>query len=206
MKNGEWQLEKEPLHFDKADVAGLVPGFAFGKILAEHDTNVFIGLSPCGVGGSSIHMWEPSQYYAPTKSYPYEDAIQRTRVAMRTGVLKGIIWHQGESDSDSLQSIVYEIKLVELVKKFRKDLKIKSLPFNAGTIGAFNVDTHPFAKRVNAAIEALPKKVKYAVVVHTEVLSHKRDVTHFNTASSRELGLRYATVVIHKFNKDKKSQ
>jgi hypothetical protein len=191
-KNDEWQIAKEPLHFDKPDVAGVGPGFAFAKKMVEQDTNVIVGLVPCAVGGSPIDMWEPTKYYEPTKSYPYDDAIKRTKLAMQLGVLKGILWQQGESDNDSARASAYSGRLVALVKRFRKDLKIKSLPFVAGTIAEFYVVGHPFIKKVNYAIESLPARLKKTAVVHSSGLTHKGDVTHFNSASARELGLRYA--------------
>jgi len=201
-KQGKWQLAKEPLHFDKPSIAGVGPGYAFAKKMSEQDTNIIIGLVPSAVGGSPIAMWEPSRYYEPTKSYPYDDALRRTKLAMKDGVLKGILWHQGESDSDSSQAIVYSKKLVALVKRFRKDLKIKSLPFVAGTIADFYVATHPFGKQMNAGIKELPQRLKKVAAVQTDGLMHKGDVTHFNSASARAVGLRYATVFINELNKN----
>jgi hypothetical protein len=76
-KDNTWVLASEPLHFDKPDVIGVGPGFAFAKALAEADTNVVIGLIPSAVGGSPIEVWEPGKYYEPTKSHPYDDAMKR---------------------------------------------------------------------------------------------------------------------------------
>ena len=73
------------------------------------DTNVIIGLIPCAVGGSPIEAWQPTKYYEPTKSYPYDDALKRTKTAMQTGTLKGVLWHQGESDSDSGNAMIFTL-------------------------------------------------------------------------------------------------
>ena len=200
-KKGEWLLAKEPLHFDKPDVAGVGPGFSFAIKMAEQDKNIVIGLIPCAVGGSSIEKWQHAEYFEPTKSYPYDDAVTRTKLAMQIGTLKGILWQQGESDCDSLRSIIYSSKLIALVKSFRKDLKIKSLPFLAGTIAPFYEKAHPLAKQVNEAIKGLPAILKRTAVVNTEGLTHKGDATHFDSESARELGTRYATVFISTFSK-----
>lgn len=199
-KKNEWQLAKEPLHFDKPDLVGVGPGFAFAKYMAEVDTNIIIGIIPCAVGGSPIEMWEPLKYYEPTKSHPYDDAMRRTKLAVQSGTLKGILWHQGESDSDSARSIAYSKRLVDLVNRFRKDLKMKSLPFVAGTIGSFYVANHPFGERINDAIKRLPTSIKKTAVVTTEGLTDKGDATHFTSASARELGKRYADVFIKEFS------
>src|SRR4028119_1665926 len=42
---------------------------------------------------------EPLFRSSSTKTHPYDDAISRLSVAMKDGVVKGVIWHQGESDS-----------------------------------------------------------------------------------------------------------
>ena len=193
-KNSEWQLAAEPLHFDKPNVVGVGVGFAFAKKMAELDTNIVIGLIPCAVGGSPIETWQPTKYYEATKSHPYDDALKRTQLAMQKGKLKGILWHQGESDSDSIKAQVYGEKLVLLVKKFRKDLKKKRLPFVAGTIAEFYIKKHPYAIIVNEGIEQLPQKVKKTAVVKASGLIHKGDDTHFDSPSARELGRRYAAV------------
>lgn len=119
-KNNDWQLATEPLHFDKPSVVGVGIGFAFAKKMAELDTNIVIGLIPCAVGGSPIDMWQPIKYYEPTKSHPYDDALKRTQLAMQKGKLKGILWQQGESDSDSLKAKVYAQNLVKLVKSLEE--------------------------------------------------------------------------------------
>ncbi|WP_159474987.1 sialate O-acetylesterase [Dyadobacter sp. 3J3] len=202
-KSNQWELAAEPLHFDKPTVAGVGPGLAFAKEMAKMDTNIVIGLIPCAVGGSPIGVWEPEKYYEPTKTYPYDDAIQRTNIAMQKGILKGILWQQGESDSDSILSIIYLTKLELLVKNFRKNLKIKDLPFVAGKIADFYIANHAYANKVNEAIEQLPNQTKYTAVVSSAGLKHKGDDTHFDSASARELGKRYATA-FQEFNKKEK--
>ncbi len=88
-KDGTWQPAVDPVHYDKAN-AGVGPGRTFGIALAEADTNITIGLIPAACGGSPISTWEPGAYFADTKSPPYDDAIQRAKLAMKDGTLKGI--------------------------------------------------------------------------------------------------------------------
>ena len=47
---------------------------------------------------------------------------------------------------------------------------------------------------MNQAIEALPKHIKKTYFVSASGLTHKGDDTHFNTASARILGKRYAEI------------
>lgn len=119
--DGQWEVAKDPIHFDKT-MAGVGPGLSFGRLMAAPDTSVTIGLIPCAVGGSGIDAWTPGGYFADTKVYPYDDAMGRAKTALQTGTLAGIIWHQGESDSNFEKSIVYGAKLKVLIKQLRIDL------------------------------------------------------------------------------------
>jgi hypothetical protein len=193
-KNNQWELAIEPLHFDKPSVVGVGPGFSFAKEMAKKDTNIVIGLIPCAVGGSPISVWEAAKYYEPTKSYPYDDAIKRTKIAMQKGTLKGILWQQGESDSDSVKATFYDKKLETLVKKFRKEFKVRSLPFVAGKIADFYIVKHPYAQVVNKAIEKSSQNIKNTAFVSSADLKHKGDETYFDSQSARELGKRFAEV------------
>lgn len=187
-----WKPATEPLHFDKPAITGVGPGFAFAKKIAELDSSMVIGLIPCAVGGSGIDFWQPGKFYAPTKSYPYDDAISRTKSAMQSGIVKGILWHQGESDSDSINAKLYAQKLKSLIERFRYDLHSKNLPFVAGTLPVFYTAKHPHAQVVNDAITQLPKIVPNTAVVYSAGLNHTGDHTHFNSESARLLGERYA--------------
>ena len=101
-----WMPATEPLHFDKP-IAGVGPGLAFGKAMAEHAPNVRIGLIPCAVGGSPIRSWQPGGYWEQTEGHPYDDALARCQIAQQSGVLKGFLWHQGESDSNEQDTACY---------------------------------------------------------------------------------------------------
>lgn len=191
-KSGEWKPAVAPLHFDKKS-AGVGIGREFARRIAKADPDIVIGLIPCAAGGSPISSWEPGGYHGQTKSHPYDDAIRRARIAMNSGVLKGILWHQGESDSKPALSAVYEKKLHELIGRFRKDLKAESVPFIAGQMGQFK--ERPWSddrKRVDQAHRSLPEKVKRTAFVSSDGLSHKGDQVHFSAKSYKELGRRYA--------------
>ncbi|MFN8353366.1 MAG: sialate O-acetylesterase [Spirosomataceae bacterium] len=190
-KANQWVLAKDPIHFDKP-VAGVSLGFTFGKIMAEADTSVYIGLIPCAVGGSSIEAWNPDSIHRQTMVYPWNDAIKRTQVALQTGTLKGILWHQGETDSKSEKVPLYEARLMDLVNRFRKAFSSPSLPFVAGTLPDFFTTWNPEAVSINTIINRLPSKIPHTKVVNTAPLSCLDDKTHFDTPSLRKLGVEYA--------------
>ena len=195
-KEGQWQPAAEPLHFDKPNIVGVGPGFAFGKAMAEYKKDVRIGLIPCAAGGSPISSWTEGGYHSQTKSHPYDDALRRARIAVQSGVIKGIIWHQGESDSKPERSKVYQAKLEELIGKFRRELGDDDLPFVVGKLGDFYVARNPNAKTINTILEKIPLTVKNTACADTTGLTPKNDLVHFDAKSERELGRRYAEWMI----------
>lgn len=195
-QDNEWELAKDPLHFDKPDIVGVGPGFAFGKAMADYKKHVKISLIPCAAGGSPISSWTIGGYHNQTKSHPYDDAVIRAKAAMQDGIIKGIIWHQGESDSKPEKVQVYQAKLEELIARFRQELGDKNLPFVVAKLGDFYVARNLNAESINKILEKIPSIVENTACVDVSGLTHKGDVVHFDTKSSRELGRRYAKKIL----------
>ncbi len=193
-KEDKWVPAAEPIHFDK-DIAGVGPGLSFGKALAEKNPTIRIGLIPSAAGGSPIDVWKKGEYFSQTNSKPYDEAIRRTKIAMKNGTLKGIIWHQGESDCKEGLAEHYHEKLVRLIKNIRSDLGVPDVPFVMGELGEFYIKRFPLAKVINDAIHNIPKEVENTAYVSAKGLGCKTDSTHFNASSARELGRRYAEVI-----------
>lgn len=192
-KDNEWTYAIDPIHFDKPAVVGVGLGRTFGIEVAEAHPNISIGLVPCAHGGSPISSWEPGQDYPPTGGHPYDDAIQRAKAAMKTGTLKGILWHQGESDANPEAAPHYEDKLHKLIARFRNDLNVPDVPFLVGQLGQFEgVPWDEARKEVDAAHQALPRRMMHTAFVDSKGLSHKGDKVHFDAKSYREFGKRYA--------------
>lgn len=193
-KDGRWVPAVAPLHFDKPKIVGVGLGRTFGLQVAEKvDSNIVIGLIPCAVGGSPIASWQPGGFHEQTKSHPYDDAIERAKSAIKTGSLKAILWHQGESDSKPQESEVYEKNLHELIARLRDELGAPQLPFIAGQMGQFSERPWSDAKkRVDSIHQALPTKIAFTRFVNSDGLKHNGDRIHFDAASYRELGKRYA--------------
>ena len=198
-KANEWVPAADPMHFDKPS-AGVGLGLTLGKILAETDPNIVIGLIPCAVGGSSIDAWKPDSIHRQTMTFPWNDAIKRTNIALEKGTLKGIFWHQGEADCSPKKVINYEAKLVDLVKRFRTEFKQNNLPFVAGTLSEFWTVWNPDANAINLIINNLPNKIPFSAVANSSGLTAQTDKTHFDTESAKILGKRYAEAFL-KMNK-----
>ncbi|MBD1422808.1 sialate O-acetylesterase [Sphingobacterium chuzhouense] len=190
----EWSTAKEPLHYDKAN-SGVGPGFVFGKIMAENKNNVNIGLIPAAVGGTKISYWVPGGQRGL-----YEEALRKARVAMKDGTLKGILWQQGESDSNAKDAPLYKARLVELMQSFRKDLGLPNLPIVIGGLGDFLHS--PEHKQVNQSIQEAVALIGHAAYSEASKLGHVGDSLHFNSKAQRENGERMAKAMKELLDKE----
>ncbi|MBA4020239.1 MAG: sialate O-acetylesterase [Pirellula sp.] len=191
-REGAWVPAIDPLHFDKPS-AGVGLGRTFGLVIADADPTITVGLIPCAAGGSSIDAWQPGAYHDQTKSHPWDDAIARAKIALKSGTLKGILWHQGESNANETDAPVYQAKLDDLVARFRKELAAPDVPFIVGGLGKF--DDVPWSaprEQVDQALRGLPQRVPHTAFVAADGFKPKDDKVHFDAASLREFGRRYA--------------
>jgi hypothetical protein len=183
-KDLAWAAAVEPLHWDKP-AAGVGPGFAFGKAMADADPKIRIGLVPCAAGGSPIEAWRPGAFHDQTRSHPWDDALTRAKAALAKGTLKGILWHQGESN----KAEGHREKLIDLVQRLRKEFG--DVPFVCGELGRFQ-DTHA---PMNEVLAKAPTFIARSACVSSEGLADKGDKTHFDAPGARELGRRYANAL-----------
>lgn len=188
-----WVAGVDPLHFDKP-IAGAGLGTTFGRVMAEAQPEAVIGLVPCAVGGTPLARWQKGGDL-------HKQAVERTQAAMQDGTLKGILWHQGESDSGSEGTAKnYGERLAQMVRDLRTELKSGDVPFVAGELGQFlqreSKDGKPsYWPLVNEQINSLPKLVSHTAVASSKDLKHKGDVVHFDSPSLREFGKRYAAAM-----------
>jgi len=184
----EWVNRGEPVHFDKP-VAGVGLGFAFAKCAADKRNGVMIGLIPCAVGGTPVKDWQPGAVL-------FQNAVQRTQLALKQGgILKGILWHQGEAECRSPElSSAYAHNLTQVIEGFRKAFNTPNVPFIAGELGEYlytSKNAPPYARDVNAQIDSLPGLVPNTAVVSSKDLTSNADQLHFNSKSLKEFGKRY---------------
>jgi len=189
----QWYSQGEPIHYDKPKDVAVGPGFTFAKLLAAREPGMTIGLVPCAFGGTSLLEWDPSskdlRFYPPDNLY--NNAIRRAKLAMQSGTLAGILWHQGESDSTSHNPPLYANKLAKLVASFRSDLNAPNVPFIAGEIGYFNYTKTPGSQIVNQQIDSIAGLIPNSGVASADGLTDRGDHLHFNNASQKELAQRY---------------
>lgn len=201
-KNDEWVIATEPLHFDKPERVGVGPGLAFAKEIARENPDITIGLVPSAVGASSIQTWTPGGYHEKNNTHPWDDAVRRLGVAMQSGELKAILWHQGEADSGRKAASLYEARLHDLIRRFRNVADDDKLPFIVGQLGQFK-EWSEGRQLVNAVHENVPAHFEYTRFVSSDDLTHIGDKTHFDADSARALGHRYADAFADILSTDK---
>lgn len=180
----EWIPAVNPLNkystIEKLDAtAGLNPGYTFSKRITQFVPDSELGVVVNARGGTAISEWKKGTYY-------YNEAIRRTRIALKHGRIKGILWHQGESDIDNLSN--YMNDLSKLVSDLRADLGDNSLPFVAGQIMGGTAQKQAF----NDMIATISDYIPNTACASSEGLTDIGDGVHFNTVSQRTLGERYA--------------
>jgi hypothetical protein len=183
-KDRQWVLAKDPVHFDKP-VAGVGPGLEFARQIVASNPRTIVGLIPCAMGGSSLDQWKPGGNL-------YNEAVARTRAAMKNGTLTGILWHQGESDSSHGKVVTYGERFAAMIGQLRKDLSAENAPVIVGELGRFRAASAEF----NAALPEVVRRVPRCACVTSEGLSDRGDHLHFDSASQRILGRRYAAAFL----------
>ncbi len=187
-KENKWVRARHPLHFDKPQTAGVGPGLSFGLLMAKAYPRDTIGLVPCAVGGTTISKWEPGAYDEKTKTFPYDDALKRMKEAKKHGVIKGVIWLQGEGDSHPARAEQYLERIALLVERLRKETGEPRLPFVAGELGRYRNRY----LLLNEKLALLPQEVPFTITVSSKGLTDMGDTTHFDSPSASEYGERFA--------------
>jgi hypothetical protein len=140
----EWDTASPPLHSCWSN--GIGPGDYFAKTLIEAlpagDT---IGLVPCAIPGVDIDFFvkgvvsaRRNEFTIPPDNHwdsAYDWVIERAQLAQAAGgVIDGIIFHQGESDSGEPNRSLWTDKVKGMVEDLRTDLGGVEFPFVAGEL------------------------------------------------------------------------
>jgi hypothetical protein len=189
-KEMAWVPAVDPVHFDKPQIAGVGLARSFAKVMSSGDPTVSIGLVPAAVGGSSLDEWKP-------EGELYKEAIRRAKFAMRSGKLRGILWHQGEADSARQETAAtYDERFGRMIQALRADLNTPEVPVVVGELGEF-LYTRPntpegFTRTVNDQLALIPLRLPHCAFVSSAGLTSNPDHLHFDARSQREFGRRYA--------------
>lgn len=190
IKGEEWEKAANPLNKystirKKLSMQKLGPGYTFAMEMSRNTKNP-IGLIVNAKGGTGIDLWAPDSLF-------YREAIKRTKNALKYGDLKGILWHQGESDVSRYDT--YLSKIIDLISALRSEFEIPDLPVVVGQLSEDKEQRISF----NNMILRLPEHLPYVAVVSSKNTS-TFDSTHFDARSQRLMGERYAKEMMKLLN------
>lgn len=202
---GEWYPAVPPLTRCNT---GLTPADYFGRtMIRQLPDHIKVGVINVAVGGCKIELFDKDNYgayvaQAPSwlvntvKQYdgnPYARLVEMGKLAQKAGVIKGILLHQGESNTGDTAwptkvKIVYDNLLKDL------NLQANAVPLLAGEV--VNADQGGVCAGMNAIIAKLPQTIPNAYVISSKGCTDAPDNLHFNAAGCRELGRRYAVQML----------
>lgn len=189
---------REPIHFYEPNLKGVDCGLSFAKsLLKEVDQSVIILLIPTAVGGSSIGQWLGDSLHRNVKLLT--NFREKMAFAKTKGNVKGILWHQGESDANVQLIPQYQDNLKKLFGIFRSYAGDEKLPVILGELGAYS-KTPDNWNAINNSIKAYVASDPYTELISTNDLKHKGDYIHFDSEGQRLMGQRYAEAYL-KVNK-----
>ena len=185
--NGRFRQAFNPINFDRW-FSGISLAETFAELYSK-DFDADVGLIPCADGGTCLDEWEVGGLL-------YDHAVMQAKLAMRSSEIKGILWHQGESDTRPDQYPFYTDKFLRIIHSLRRDLDLPDTPWIVGGLGDYLKDNHRDPRYANYSLinEQLQKIVTselHMAYVSAEGLTCNPDLLHFNLESCREFGRRY---------------
>ena len=203
-KMGEWCEATPPLCRPNT---GLTPADWFGRTLVTSlPENIKIGVIHVAIGGIDIKGFLPDSIQSYVKrapswmkgmleaydNNPYERLVTLAKKAQQNGVIKGILMHQGETNTGDpkwagMVQQVYDNLCGDL------QLKPEDVPLFVGNIVQAN------GKGVcigcKKQIDELPQTIHTCQVISSDDCTNGPDRLHFDAAGYRELGCRYGEAV-----------
>jgi len=199
---GNWYVATPPINRPQNAMG---PVDFFGRTMVANLPKEYrVGVFNVSVAGAKIELWQKDGYKAYLdsaagwmkdicKQYdnnPYQRVVEMAKIAQQYGVIKGILIHQGESNSNDKE---WPNKVKGIYDNLMKDLNLKpkDVPLLAGELKsaeehgvcfAFNTDILP----------NLPKVLPNSYIISSKGVKGSPDQFHFNTAGMREFGKRYA--------------
>ncbi len=203
---GQWYTAVPPLC---RPGTGLTPADYFGRTLVDTlPENVKVGVVHVAIGGCHIETFLPdsiSNYVekrapgwmkgmlAAYDNDPYARLIEMAKLAQKDGVIKGILVHQGESNTGDPR---WPGQLKKVYDNIIRDLDLQGevVPLLVGEV--VNSDRGGVCASHNAVIARVPEVIPQAHVISSSGCDTAFDLLHFNAAGYRELGKRYANKML----------
>ncbi|MEZ5277036.1 MAG: sialate O-acetylesterase [Opitutaceae bacterium] len=188
--------------------SGLSPSDFFGRTMVEHlPADIKVGIVNVSVAGCRIEAYDSANIESYTADAPvwlmeiiniydgdpYRYLVKMGRRAQQDGVIKGILLHQGESNSGES---TWPAKVQAIYENLLRDLDLNAdeVPLLAGEL--VGADQGGKCAGMNPIIATLPELIPTAHVVSSLDCAAHPDGLHFTPAGYRLLGQRYAETML----------
>ncbi len=202
---GQWRTATPPIARCNT---GLGPSDYFGReMIANLPANIKVGIVHVSVAGCKIELFDKqgySTYAASAESWmqniiaayggnPYAKLVELAKIAQQDGVIKGILLHQGESNTGDQQ---WPNKVKKIYGDLLTDLSLNAndVPLLAGQM--VDAAQGGVCASMNTIINTLPNTIPTSHVVSSAGCTDQSDNLHFTSAGYRLLGKRYAEMML----------
>ena len=203
----QWYTAFPPYH-DCDEGIGIADNFA-RKLLDSIHQDITIGLIPCALSGMSMSVFRKGAVWGGADTIPqwcqkdlnaakqlaYSWMVDRCKLARQTGVIKGILLHQGESDNNAGWWVDTTKKVLDNLKA---DLSLPdSIPVLVGELlqeKDINGQT-PCCSAHNQKVHQLANEYAHCEYVSSDSLMMRTDddwQAHFDCPGFKKFGIRYA--------------
>lgn len=204
-EKGRWYPAVPPLCRPNS---GLSPADYFGRTLvAALPAPIKVGIVNVSVAGAKIEVYDQAAFPEYTASAPgwmkgivttyggnpYQRLVEMARFAQQAGVIKGILLHQGESNTGDP---AWPAKVKSVYERLLADLGLSAAEVPLLVGGLVPADQEGKCASLNAVIAGLPGTIPTAHVVPSDGCLSRPDHLHFAPEGYRELGRRYAGVML----------
>jgi len=209
-KKGEWYTAVPPLC---RETSGLSPCDYFGRELVKNlPEEITVGIINVAVPGCSIDLFDQelcSNYLTTAADWlqnfaklynndPYQTLIDAAKIAQKSGVIKGVLLHQGETNTGDP---AWPGKVKKIYDKMLSDLGLNGNDVALLVGEVVNSDSGGACAAHNAVIATIPSVIPNSYVIKSNGLSNKGDGLHFTSESYRIFGKRYAETMLEVLNK-----
>lgn len=202
---GEWYTATPPI---VREGTGLGMADYFGRTMVKYlPEDIKVGVVDVAIGGTKIEGFiseEVADYIAPEadwlknyfKAYdndPYKRLVDMAKIAQESGVIKGILLHQGESNNTQ-QDWPNKVKLI--YNRLLEDLNLNAeeTPLFVGEMVSKQEGGACWGH--NAVIAKVPSVIPNSYVISSANCPQKGDGLHFTAQGYRIMGQRYAKAAL----------
>lgn len=187
--------------------SGLSPADYFGRtMVANLPDSITVGIINVSVAGCDIRLFDKDIYEGYTSTHsgewftsiingyegnPYQYLINAAKLAQHDGVIKGILLHQGETNTGQQQWPAYVKKIyADILQDLSLDAN--GVPLLAGELFSGEGNC---CSSMNSIIRKLPETIPTAHVISSSDCTGQ-DNAHFDAAGYRMLGERYGLKIL----------